>query len=59
MRNAKLDEGTWTCLTTNEERKIEEHPSAYKPIGPIIDAQVEQGLIKALVELRPLWTFKN
>jgi tRNA-splicing ligase RtcB len=59
MRSAQATHGNWTCLTTNEARKIEEHPSAYKPIGPVIDSQVEQGLIEGLVELKPLWTFKT
>lgn len=59
MRATANGVGAWTCLTTNEARKIEEHPSAYKPIGPVIDSQVEQGLIEGLVELRPLWTFKT
>lgn len=59
MRGSEATPGNWTCLTTNESRKIEEHPSAYKPIGPVIDSQVEHGLIEGLVELKPLWTFKT
>jgi len=48
----------WECVTLREERRIEEAPSAYKPIGPVIAAQVEKGLIAPVVRLRPLLTFK-
>jgi tRNA-splicing ligase RtcB len=49
---------TWECVTLREERRIEEAPSAYKPIGPVIDAQVGKGLIAPVARLRPLLTFK-
>ena len=55
-RGAALE--TWECVTLREERRIEEAPHAYKPIGPVIDAQVEQGMIAPIARLRPLLTFK-
>ncbi|WP_416758915.1 RtcB family protein [Roseateles sp. So40a] len=48
----------WHCVTLREERRIEEAPEAYKPIGPVIEAQTEAGLIDAVVKLRPWVTFK-
>jgi tRNA-splicing ligase RtcB len=48
----------WECITLRDERRIEEAPSAYKAIGPVIDAQVEKGLIAPVARLRPLLTFK-
>jgi tRNA-splicing ligase RtcB len=48
----------WTCVTLREERRIEEAPQAYKPIGPVIQAQEDAGLIQAIVRLRPWITFK-
>lgn len=48
----------WQCVTLREERRIEEAPQAYKPIGPVIEAQEEAGLIRAAVRLRPWVTFK-
>jgi tRNA-splicing ligase RtcB len=51
-------EQTWQCVTLREERRVEEAPQAYKPIGPVIDAQEQAGLIKAAVRLRPWVTFK-
>ncbi len=59
MRAKHLNEtGHWNCLTLNDTRKIEEHPSAYKPIGPVIEQQEQEGLIQSIVRLAPLWTFK-
>ena len=61
MRALKtLDEGqqAWQCVTRREERRVEEAPHAYKPIGPVIEAQEQAGLIKAAVRLRPWVTFK-
>ncbi|MBL9103469.1 MAG: RtcB family protein [Myxococcales bacterium] len=46
------------CITLREERRIEEAPAAYKPIGPVIDCQVEAGMIGVVARLRPLMTFK-
>ncbi len=51
-------EQSWQCVTLREERRIEEAPHAYKPIGPVIEAQEEAGLIEAAVRLRPWVTFK-
>ncbi|WP_028103564.1 RtcB family protein [Pseudoduganella violaceinigra] len=48
----------WQCVTLREERRIEEAPSAYKPIGPVISAQEDAGLIQAAVKFRPWITFK-
>jgi tRNA-splicing ligase RtcB len=48
----------WQCVTLREERRIEEAPEAYKPIGPVIDAQEQAGLIRAAVRLRPWVSFK-
>jgi len=48
----------WQCVTLREERRIEEAPEAYKPIGPVIDAQQQAGLIRPLARLRPWVTFK-
>ncbi|MFB0824787.1 RtcB family protein [Chromobacterium violaceum] len=50
--------GSWQCVTLREEMRIEEAPHAYKPVGPVIAAQEEAGLIKAAVRLRPWLTFK-
>lgn len=55
----RLTEPTsWQCVTLREERLLEEAPSAYKPIGPVIEAQEEAGLISPVVKLRPWVTFK-
>ncbi|TDM08442.1 MAG: hypothetical protein C4K60_03045 [Ideonella sp. MAG2] len=48
----------WQCVTLREERLIEEAPQAYKPIGAVIDAQVDAGLIEGVARLRPWVTFK-
>jgi tRNA-splicing ligase RtcB len=48
----------WQCVTLREERRIEEAPEAYKPIGPVIDAQTTAGLIEGVAKLRPWVTFK-
>lgn len=50
--------GAWTCVTLREERRIEEAPQAYKPIGPVIHAQEAAGLIRGAVRLKPWITFK-
>ncbi|NHV24643.1 RtcB family protein [Burkholderia sp. D-99] len=50
--------GTWRCVTLRDERRIEEAPEAYKPIGPVIDAQEQAGLIRSAVRLKPWVTFK-
>ena len=46
------------CITLKEERRIEEAPSAYKPIGPVINSQVEEGLVTPIARLTPIMTFK-
>lgn len=52
------NERDWHCVTLREERLVEEAPSAYKAIGPVIDAQEEAGLVAAAVRLKPWMTFK-
>ena len=47
------------CITMREERRIEEAPAAYKPIGSVIDAQVKAGIATPVAKLRPLLTFKG
>ncbi|WP_267895829.1 RtcB family protein [Paracidovorax avenae] len=51
-------EQSWQCVPLREERRIEEAPHAYKPTGPVIDAQESAGLVKAAVKLKPWVTFK-
>jgi tRNA-splicing ligase RtcB (3'-phosphate/5'-hydroxy nucleic acid ligase) len=46
------------CITLREERRIEEAPAAYKPITPVIDAQVAAGLVQVVARMRPILTFK-
>jgi tRNA-splicing ligase RtcB (3'-phosphate/5'-hydroxy nucleic acid ligase) len=46
------------CITLKEERRIEEAPSAYKPIGPVIASQVEEGLVTPIARMSPILTFK-
>ena len=57
LRHQNTD-GDWQCVTLKEERRLEEAPQAYKPIGPVIAAQETAGLIKAAVRLKPWVTFK-
>lgn len=57
MAGAPSD-GSWQCVTLREERRIEEAPAAYKPIGPVLDAQEQAGLIEAVARLKPWLTFK-
>jgi tRNA-splicing ligase RtcB len=58
LRAARREDAGWHCVTLREERRVEEAPHAYKPIGPVIDAQEQAGLIRAAVRLRPWVTFK-
>lgn len=60
MRRTRQEQnaGTWHCVTLREERRLEEAPHAYKPIGPVVQAQEEAGLIQAAVRLQPWVTFK-
>jgi tRNA-splicing ligase RtcB len=46
------------CITLREERLLEEAPAAYKEIGPVVDVQVEHGLVRPVAVLEPLLTFK-
>jgi len=46
------------CITLKEERRIEEAPCAYKPIGPVIQSQVEEGMVRTVARLSPVLTFK-
>lgn len=58
LKQESYEQATWRCVTLREERRIEEAPQAYKPIGPVIEAQEEAGLVRAAVRLRPWVTFK-
>jgi tRNA-splicing ligase RtcB (3'-phosphate/5'-hydroxy nucleic acid ligase) len=46
------------CITLRSERRIEEAPAAYKPIAPVIDAQVRAGLVQVVAKMQPILTFK-
>jgi tRNA-splicing ligase RtcB len=46
------------CITLREERRVEEAPAAYKPIGPVVSCQVEAGIAREVARLAPLLTFK-
>lgn len=46
------------CITLKVERRIEEAPSAYKPIGPVIASQIEEGLVTPIARMSPILTFK-
>jgi tRNA-splicing ligase RtcB len=46
------------CITLREERRVEEAPAAYKPIGPVVASQVEAGIVREVARLAPLLTFK-
>ena len=46
------------CITLREERRIEEAPAAYKPIAPVIEAQVNAKMIDVVARLQPILTFK-
>lgn len=47
------------CVTLRPERLVEEAPAAYKPIAPVVDIQVEAGVVAKVARLRPLLTFKG
>lgn len=49
---------TVDCVSLREERLIEESPAAYKPITPVIEAQVSTGIVSKVARLRPILTFK-
>ena len=46
------------CISLRAERRVEEAPAAYKPIRPVVDAQVEAGIVQEVARLAPLLTFK-
>ena len=46
------------CIALHEERLREEAPAAYKAIAPVIDVQVEAGIVAPVARMRPLLTFK-
>lgn len=46
------------CITTKEERMIEEAPGAYKSIGAVIRSQVEEKTVSVISRLSPILTFK-
>ena len=46
------------CITLREERRIEEAPAAYKPIEPVIKAQVKAQMVSVVARLKPVLTFK-
>jgi tRNA-splicing ligase RtcB len=46
------------CVTLREERRVEEAPAAYKPIGPVVACQVAAGIAREVARLAPLLTFK-
>ena len=41
------------------ELLYEEHPDAYKPVGPVVSSLIEAGLGTAVAELQPLLTVKR
>jgi hypothetical protein len=45
-------------ISLRAERRIEEAPAAYKPIQPVIDAQVRAGAVRVVARLEPVLTFK-
>lgn len=49
---------TVECIALHAERLREEAPAAYKAIDPVIDVQVEAGIVAPVARLRPLLTFK-
>lgn len=60
-KNKKFDLGLKNieCITLNEDRLIEECPSAYKDIGPVIRSQVEEKVIDVIAKFSPILTFKS
>ena len=46
------------CVTLHAERLREEAPAAYKAIDPVVDVQVEAGIVAPVARMRPLLTFK-
>jgi len=46
-------------LCGDPELLYEEHPDAYKPVGPVVESLIEAGLATPLAELTPLLTVKR
>ncbi|MEG4088279.1 RtcB family protein [Microcoleus sp. Pol12B4] len=46
------------CITWHEEPRIEEAPTAYKPIQPVIDVQVEAQIVGVVAKIKRVLTFK-
>ena len=46
------------CIALHAERLREEAPAAYKAIDPVIEVQVEAGIVAPVARMRPLLTFK-
>jgi tRNA-splicing ligase RtcB len=53
-----MQSAAFRCLTLKEERKIEESPTAYKPVGPVVSVQEEKALIQTAIRFRPWLTIK-
>ena len=49
---------TVDCVTTSDDRRVEEAPAAYKDINVVVGAQVEEGVLSLVAKLRPVLTFK-
>jgi len=49
----------YKVYTLREERRFQEAPAAYKPVQPVIEAQIQAGLVSPVVRLKPLVTFKQ
>lgn len=47
------------CIAERPERRLEEAPAAYKPIQPVIDAQVRAEMVQVVARLQPVLTFKS
>jgi tRNA-splicing ligase RtcB len=47
------------CITLKEERIVEEAPYAYKPIQPVIDVQIDAGIVLPVAKMSPILTFKG
>ncbi|MDY6786118.1 MAG: RtcB family protein [Cyanobacteriota bacterium] len=46
------------CIALREERRIEEAPTAYKPIQGVVEAQIQADLVNFVARLRPILTYK-
>jgi tRNA-splicing ligase RtcB (3'-phosphate/5'-hydroxy nucleic acid ligase) len=56
--NANKAAPYFECITLRQERRIEESPSAYKPVTPVVQSQVDNGLVHPVARLSPILTFK-